>query len=117
MRRGLKQFPLVAVFPSTPAAARAAPYEKGTETNVSGEWDAGNRVAARAAPYEKGTETRQPRLLPLERTAAARAAPYEKGTETMWSNAVATADIPPRARPPMRRGLKPGISAVPHRAV
>src|ERR1039458_1221221 len=58
MRRGLKQFPLVAVFPSTPAAARAAPYEKGTETNVSGEWDAGNRVAARAVPYEIGTETR-----------------------------------------------------------
>ena len=39
-------------------------------------------AAARAAPYEKGTETL--RLLPdAEQTKrAARAAPYEKGTET-----------------------------------
>ena len=38
-------------------AARAAPYEKGTETHVLF-WDLGHLVsAARAAPYEKGTET------------------------------------------------------------
>ena len=38
--------------------------------------------AARAAPYEKGTETLQLSALPLPLAIAARAAPYEKGTET-----------------------------------
>src|ERR1039458_9840688 len=37
---------------------------------------------------------------------AARAAPYEKGTETNMSNAVTPEFGKPRARPPMRRGLK-----------
>ena len=38
--------------------------------------------------------------------AAARAAPYEKGTETCSPNLHKLATVMPRARPPMRRGLK-----------
>ena len=38
-------------------AARAAPYEKGTETELVGTGPILDREAARAAPYEKGTET------------------------------------------------------------
>ena len=41
------------------AAARAAPYEKGTETAVKHRAGDGDCPAARAAPYEKGTETVQ----------------------------------------------------------
>ena len=39
-------------------------------------------MAARAAPYEKGTETLSRPFQSYVRTNAARAAPYEKGTET-----------------------------------
>ena len=38
--------------------------------------------AARAAPYEKGTETASHLRVRMSMAAAARAAPYEKGTET-----------------------------------
>ena len=40
-------------------------------------------------------------------TAAARAAPYEKGTETQEFRRPLIREAVPRARPPMRRGLKP----------
>ena len=40
---------------------------------------------------------------------AARAAPYEKGTETFVVSCISAILILPRARPPMRRGLKHGI--------
>ena len=39
-------------------AARAAPYEKGTETGERLDDEHTWRIAARAAPYEKGTETK-----------------------------------------------------------
>src|ERR1700691_2064573 len=82
MRRGLKRLRSGKVRESH-QAARAAPYEKGTETAflVIGRESSGK--AARAAPYEKGTETRKCVVL--------------RPSRSMW----------PRARPPMRRGLKP----------
>ena len=107
MRRGLKQ----EQGPSglRPArAARAAPYEKGTETQAVGSTLTGSVKprarppmrrglkpkfrqgtviiylrAARAAPYEKGTETSGGNRSLGETMSAARAAPYEKGTETL----------------------------------
>src|ERR1039457_7092450 len=39
---------------------------------------------------------------------AARAAPYEKGTETQELRILCRVFVQPRARPPMRRGLKRG---------
>src|ERR1035438_1142686 len=105
MRRGLKHY--TTPPPSASAiAARAAPYEKGSEE--------GSRLAqrstaavprarppmrrglklclrglcrpapaaARAAPYEKGTETLDEYFGGRSAHRAARAAPYEKGTET-----------------------------------
>ena len=42
-------------------AARAAPYEKGTETGIGASVPDRGRGAARAAPYEKGTETHRAR--------------------------------------------------------
>ena len=81
MRRGLKLPTLVTAPVRFPVAARAAPYEKGTETHY-------------------GHRTR-----PVDRSAA-RAAPYEKGTETTTSARVLDSRCGPRARPPMRRGLK-----------
>ena len=42
---------------TTLPAARAAPYEKGTETYAMGARGPLRCRAARAAPYEKGTET------------------------------------------------------------
>ena len=82
MRRGLKRnsgHP-----PPIPKnlAARAAPYEKGTETGGSFAFCQKPEVAARAAPYEKGTETRMYSAERYAHALAARAAPYEKGTET-----------------------------------
>ena len=56
MRRGLKPLP-GGTGANTRCAARAAPYEKGTETDATGKACAPVRPAARAAPYEKGTET------------------------------------------------------------
>ena len=66
----------------------------------------GGQLAARAAPYEKGTETERRVCNPCFAPIAARAAPYEKGTETDVAAAVHVHRAPPRARPPMRRGLK-----------
>ena len=62
--------------------------------------------AARAAPYEKGTETRENQAPSNAEGRAARAAPYEKGTETKPIDNAPIILIQPRARPPMRRGLK-----------
>ena len=62
--------------------------------------------AARAAPYEKGTETGKDETAFHVRVHAARAAPYEKGTETFIELSSRQIGKPPRARPPMRRGLK-----------
>ena len=88
-------------------AARAAPYEKGTETNQDAPIWIRWIIAARAAPYEKGTETFAAAGDRRAMTAAARAAPYEKGTETLESTEHLVDGVcEPRARPPMRRGLK-----------
>ena len=57
MRRGLKLSSLLAPLISALPAARAAPYEKGTETCQSVALAGVQLAAARAAPYEKGTET------------------------------------------------------------
>src|ERR1039458_3645557 len=98
----------ISYWSSSTHAARAAPYEKGTETpNVFRERLLAHkprarppmrrglklrgvlrhgyllRSAARAAPYEKGTETALRATIYVEQTGAARAAPYEKGTETL----------------------------------
>ena len=62
--------------------------------------------AARAAPYEKGTETLLNSVCRRPHQPAARAAPYEKGTETSVSHSYLPMDLRLRARPPMRRGLK-----------
>ena|ERR1017187_9927787 len=81
MRRGLKPCTAAVGLAWTDSAARAAPYEKGTET-----WNVAPEVAVRVS--------------------AARAAPYEKGTETHDQTQEEIDDAMPRARPPMRRGLK-----------
>src|ERR1022692_2435458 len=81
MRRGLKPLP-GGTGANTRCAARAAPYEKGTETDATGKACAPVRPAARAAPYEKGTETAATGKACAPVRPAARAAPYEKGTET-----------------------------------
>ena len=57
MRRGLKLVHKDSAQGSVEGAARAAPYEKGTETIVSVRCVTPSSTAARAAPYEKGTET------------------------------------------------------------
>ena len=85
MRRGLKRAQPPAVDSQLARAARAAPYEKGTETEYSLKYHRVKRHAARAAPYEKGTET-----------SGTHPPPHPISTQ-------------PRARPPMRRGLKPII--------
>ena len=72
----------------------------------------GGLAAARAAPYEKGTETRMLGTAAEELLGAARAAPYEKGTETDKDLARVNKIVRPRARPPMRRGLKRGRGPV-----
>ena len=64
--------------------------------------------AARAAPYEKGTETGDYTASEILYALAARAAPYEKGTETPAPYEAKWLLRSPRARPPMRRGLKRG---------
>ena len=56
--------------------------------------------AARAAPYEKGTETHIVRTAQSHRAPAARAAPYEKGTETGRLGRV-FAEMRRRARGPL----------------
>ena len=56
MRRGLK-LATGRVIGRQDCAARAAPYEKGTETNERPDRGCDQHGAARAAPYEKGTET------------------------------------------------------------
>ena len=130
MRRGLKRNLRTRKAAPVGEAARAAPYEKGTETNetqAAGFAAESPRArppmrrglklgrplsarslptAARAAPYEKGTETQCRKPLGTRGRFAARAAPYEKGTETTFTGPPATVGTVPRARPPMRRGLK-----------
>ena len=83
MRRGLKRV-ISAVGGGAGTAARAAPYEKGTETNYQITQIIRFLFAARAAPYEKGTETIAEEVGVGPSSIAARAAPYEKGTETFW---------------------------------
>ena len=56
MRRGLKPATTPSTLPGG-TAARAAPYEKGTETGLPHRAADSHASAARAAPYEKGTET------------------------------------------------------------
>src|ERR1035438_10107132 len=57
MRRGLKRTVPSQVGRSGSIAARAAPYEKGTETLSNSVSKNVLNSAARAAPYEKGTES------------------------------------------------------------
>ena len=59
MRRGLKQERGDVLVTVGVIAARAAPYEKGTETTDWPSAPGKSACAARAAPYEKGTETAQ----------------------------------------------------------
>ena len=61
MRRGLKLVTSSVDLCTLWGAARAAPYEKGTETEILAIGDGQSIGAARAAPYEKGTETRMQR--------------------------------------------------------
>ena len=58
-------------------------------------------VAARAAPYEKGTETQCRHGGGDPRGSAARAAPYEKGTETQPAHAESGSGGRGRARGPL----------------
>ena len=106
MRRGLKHrtSPLGAGIPLF--AARAAPYEKGTETGQGNQGNQGNRGQPRARPpMRRGLKRRGPGAGDGRGTAA-RAAPYEKGTETRNVVCRPLYVVWPRARPPMRRGLK-----------
>src|ERR1019366_8662853 len=82
MRRGLKRTVPSQVGRSGSIAARAAPYEKGTETLSNSVSKNVLNSAARAAPYEKGTETLSNSVSKNVLNSAARAAPYEKGTES-----------------------------------
>src|ERR1017187_8633148 len=97
------------------AAARAAPYEKGTETcspnlhklaTVMPRARLGTAPRARP-PMRRGLK----RLIAWEPNiwmgVAARAAPYEKGTETLQTRTTPHHAPAPRARPTMRRGPKP----------
>src|ERR1017187_2749240 len=80
MRRGLKQ---IRVFVHRGSrAARAAPYEKGTETTLSRVRPEVIQQPRARPPMEKGTETSERRPPGVGICAAASAAPYEKGTET-----------------------------------
>src|ERR1039457_2968558 len=86
MRRGLKRL----VTPKAPVngsgAARAAPYEKGTETNTYSA-AAGKAAGPRARPpMRRGLKHRYRVTHQKQIVVAARAAPYEKGTETctLW---------------------------------
>ena len=58
-------------------------------------------LAARAAPYEKGTETLRDIRIVVKFKRAARAAPYEKGTETAFCNAYSSTVSGCRARGPL----------------
>src|ERR1022692_942128 len=63
--------------------------------------------AARAAPYEKGTETRADRRHVCVQPAAPRARPpMRRGLKRVRRATRAVVAPGPRARPPMRRGLK-----------
>src|ERR1039458_5554548 len=99
MRRGLKQMKLKLLVlqqsrrargplsaRSLPTAARAAPYEKGTETNTYSA-AAGKAAGPRARPpMRRGLKHRYRVTHQKQIVVAARAAPYEKGTETctLW---------------------------------
>ena len=81
MRRGLKLATDAGVSPIRQRAARAAPYEKGTETH-DGSASTRLRPPPRARPpMRRGLKLGRHRLHDGGRFAA-RAAPYEKGTET-----------------------------------
>src|ERR1022692_4103696 len=101
MRRGLKQYYNCVSDDTDFEAARAAPYEKGTETSSTHPRRARRTWAARAAPYEKGTETRQLWNRRRSRNRAARAAPYEKGTETSHGRRRIPDQAKSRARGPL----------------
>src|ERR1017187_6171883 len=88
MRRGLKRL----VTPKAPVngsgAARAAPYEKGTETNTYSA-AAGKAAGPRARPpMRRGLKPKSQYRNHHPLSGAARAAPYEKGTETWDTSAV-----------------------------
>ena len=83
MRRGLKHFGTLTGSDTTGGAARAAPYEKGTETvKVSDMTLDGNKPRARP-PMRRGLKPIAPTRPAWAWRCAARAAPYEKGTETI----------------------------------
>src|ERR1039458_9605986 len=106
MRRGLKQ----EQGPSglRPArAARAAPYEKGTETQAVGSTLTGSVKPRARPPMRRGLKPKFRQGAVIIYLRAARAAPYEKGTETSKPHNAIYDKMQPRARPPMIRGLKP----------
>src|ERR1035441_9616785 len=80
MRRGLK---LKTPSPTSPPqpAARAAPYEKGTETERFPEPQDYVPLPRARPPMRRGLKLAI-RSEPVAANEAARAAPYEKGTET-----------------------------------
>ena len=82
-------------------AARAAPYEKGTETGSGAFW--GQAVGAPRArpPMRRGLKHYYTNYSHVEVAGAARAAPYEKGTETSGNWISGLAGILRRARGPL----------------
>src|ERR1039458_1661379 len=100
MRRGLKPDQCTLFCHRRSPAARAAPYEKGTETRPGAILILRRLRAARAAPYEKGTETGLRAGAADSHPPAARAAPYEKGTETLSARSLPTS-AGSRARGPL----------------
>ena len=110
MRRGLKRAIEMAAAAEA-RAARAAPYEKGTETSF-GAGDGVPRGRPRARPPMRrglkrhfanwtGCAYGRPRARP----------PMRRGLKLVNVSHHKSLPSPPRARPPMRRGLKPKKSS------
>ena len=101
MRRGLKlipgpQQPFVAA-----AAARAAPYEKGTETEHRPPGVGQPYLPRARPPMRRGLKQGLGGVRGAPGLLAARAAPYEKGTETVNRIGAESNTTPSRARGPL----------------
>ena len=81
MRRGLKRNLRTRKAAPVGEAARAAPYEKGTETNETQAAGFAAESPRARPPMRRGLKLTFAVLGSLS-SSAARAAPYEKGTET-----------------------------------
>ena len=69
-------------------------------------WIQACAVAARAAPYEKGTETLMTFQAHVRAILPRARPPMRRGLKQMYCRLGVSAGPAPRARPPMRRGLK-----------